>query len=136
MAQLILRDAVATVDGTNLSAFCKKVTLNYKADLHDSTTMGASSRRRIAGLTEWDFSMEFTQDMSAGGPDATLFALVGAVKFPITVKATSEVTGVENPEYQGDVVLENYQPIDGAVGDLSMVKATFKSASDLVRATA
>lgn len=136
MAQLVLRDAVVTLNGVNLSAFCKKVTLNYKADLHDSTTMGASSRRRIAGLTEWDLAIEFTQSLSAGGPDDTLFSLVGAVAFPVTCKATSEVTGVENPEYQGDVVLENYQPIDGGVGELSMVKCTVKSAGDLTRATA
>ena len=136
MAQLILKDATVTVNGANMTGIAKKVTMNYKADLHDSTVMGSSSRRRIAGLTEWDFQIEFVQDYEVGAVDATLFSLVGAAKFPIKVRPTSAIISPTNPEFQGDVVLETYQPVDGAVGELSTIKASFKSASDLTRATA
>ena len=120
MANIVLKDAYVMINAVDLSDHVKSVTLNYKAELLDDTAMGDSGRSRIAGLLDWDADIEFYQDYAASNVDATLFPLAGAAAFAVKIQGVSGTISATNPQYQGNGVLESYQPVGGSVGDNAM----------------
>lgn len=120
MANIILKNAYVMINAVDLSDHVKQVTLNYKAEMQDDTAMGDSGRSRLPGLLDWDADIEFFQDYAASKVDATLFPLVGAAAFAVKIQAVSGTISATNPQYQGNAVLESYQPVGGAVGDNAM----------------
>jgi hypothetical protein len=139
MATLIYTDAYFLLNAVNVSGWTRSLTLNYEAEMLDDTVMGTTgTRSNRPGLKSWSIDAEFLQDFVAGGPDATLFPLVGAVPFPIEMRPTSAAAGPNNPKYTGNAVLETYPPLSGEVGALGTITATLRSGggSALVRAIA
>lgn len=133
MATLIWDDAQVVINGVDLSDHVRQVTLNYSAEMQDETAMSRDTRINKPGLFNWSLEVEFNQDFAASEVDVTLFPLVGAAAFPITVRPTTGAISATNPEYQANAVLESYGPIDGSVGDLAVVTASFQSAGTLTR---
>jgi hypothetical protein len=137
MSAFVLKDAEVIVNSIDLSDHVLSVTVNYNGELEDATAMGQFARVRLAGLIDWSVDVTFKQDFATANVDDTLFPLVGAAAFPITVMADLTAgVGVNNPRFEGDVVLETYQPIAGAIGELAKSTTSFKSSGDLTRATA
>ncbi len=136
MPSFVLKDAEVIIDSVDLSDHVRSLTFNFSGELQDCTAMGDNSRVRLSGLTEWSFDITFKQDFDSGSVDATLFSLVGGAAVAMTVKPVkADATSVTNPEYQGNVVLENYPPLAGNIGDLAEIAASFASSGDLTRAT-
>lgn len=122
--------------GTDLSDHVRDVNLQYGAEGVDDTVMGNDTRSVIAGLKEWSLEVEFAQDYDASKVDATLFPLVGAVAFEVTVRNKSGAVSATNPNFYGNVILESYPPLAGEVGGLATTRAVFRPAGDLTRAVA
>ena len=116
MATLVLTDASVTVNSVNLSEWIMQTTVNMGVSDEDFTTMGAEGMARKAGLRDDSFEFEVTQDFAAAAIDATVFPLLGAAPFEVTVRATSAAVSATNPSYEGDCILTSYNPIDGSVG--------------------
>lgn len=136
MAEQVLIDSSVTINNVDLSDRVKSVSLDYSVETHDNTAMGNTTRSKIAGFKNWTMTVDFMQDYAAAEVDATLFDLVGAAAFPVIVKPTSAAVAVDNPSFSGDVILENYQPLNASVGELGTVSVTFNSAGPLTRAIA
>lgn len=135
MAFVVLKDASLVVNSVDLSDHIKQVTLNYSAEVLEDTAMGADTKSRVAGLKDWSLEVEFYQDYAASKVDATLFTLVGASSFAVTLKPTSDAVSATNPSFSGSAVLPEYTPVSGEVGQLSTVSVTFEADGDLTRAT-
>ena len=135
MATFVYTDASVVVNSVDLSDHVKSCRLNYEAEMLDDTVMGDTTRSNIAGLLNWSIDVEFLQDFASAKVDATLFTLVGAAAFTVTVKPTSGSVSATNPSFSGSAVLESYPPMSGSVGDLETASATFRSAGTLTRAT-
>lgn len=135
MAELCFNDADITINSVNLSDHVKSVTINYSAEMLETTAMGEDSKTRIAGLKDYSVEVEFNQDYATSEVDATLFPLVGADSFAFSVKPTSESVSATNPNYNGNVLLESYSPIGGAVGELATVSVSFQGDGSLTRST-
>lgn len=136
MAAFVFKDAVLVVNTVDLTAFSTSITLNYSAELQDASVFGVDTRINLAGLKDWSIDVTFAQDFAAAAVDATLFDLVGAAPFPITLKPTSGAISATNPEYQGTAVLGTYNPFGGTVGDLAAATVTFNpGGGNLVRDT-
>lgn len=137
MAKLVLTDAEVVVNSVDLSDHVSSVTLNYSAELQDETAMGDGTRQRLAGLKDWSVEVTFQQDFSSGEVDATLFSLIGAAAFTVTVMANKTAgVGVTNPRYSGSCVLESYPPFSNTIGELATATVTFQAAGTLSRNTA
>lgn len=133
MASYVFTDASVTINGVDLSGKCRKVTLKIKADDKDNTAFGtAGYRSSLGGLKDTDCAVEFNQDFAAAQVDATLWPLIGTVT-TVTVKATSAANSVTNPQYSQSMLLKEYDPIGGAVGDVGDGIATFVGAGTLTR---
>ncbi|MFH1117918.1 MAG: radical SAM protein [Pseudomonadota bacterium] len=136
MAQLIFRDAYVYITNVDLSSYVKSVTINYGAAMQDDTVMGDTTKSNASGLFEWSITVEFVQDYGASLVDATLFPLVGAAAFTVTIRPVKgTAVGATNPNFIGSAVLASYNPASGTVGDLHKCTATFQSASTLARNT-
>jgi hypothetical protein len=136
MAVTHLSDAMVRVNSVVLSDHVKSVELSYEAEPLDDTVMGDATRSNLAGLKNWNLSVTFAQDYAATEVDATLFSLIGAAAFPVTVRPdSSTATSATNPNFNGTAILTSYPPVGGAVGDFHETTATFASAGDLTRAT-
>lgn len=139
MAKFVLKDAEVTVGDTpvDLSEWVNACTLDTNPDLPEANVMGTFFKIRLVGLTDWSISVTFAQDFTSGAVDDTLWPLVNADPFAITIMA-NKTDGVSptNPKYSGNVVLGTYQPIAGTIGDTTLVNAVFSSSGALSRATA
>lgn len=137
MASLSFTDAFVSINAKDLSAFVKSVTVNYKAEMLDETTMGDTTRKNKGGLLNWSIDVEFKQDFGATpAPDIDLFSLVGTTFTVIVRPVKATVVGPTNPNYTGTGILESYPPLGGSVGDLATTSITIQSAGALSRATA
>jgi len=140
MGEFVLKDATLHI-GTSgapvaLSTYVRSVTINYMAESLEKTAMGSSGKRRIAGLKDFNVTVEFNQDLAASKVDATLWGYVGSTNKHIAIKAHSSASTAINPRYHGKVLLPSYTPIAGGVGSLAGLSVTFEGDGILTRAVA
>jgi hypothetical protein len=135
MAEIVLTDAVVVVNSVDLSDHVRQVTVSMSVEEKDLTAMGASGKARRAGLRDDSYTLEFNQDFDAAEVDATLFPLLGAAPFPVSVKPTSAATSATNPDYNGNSIITDYNPIDGAVGDELVTSITLPVDGVISRST-
>lgn len=135
MATFAFTDAVVSVDGNDLSDHVKQVKIHAEADELENTAMGATYKTRIAGLKDWSVDLEFNQDFAASEVDAILWPLLGTV-VTVAVNAASGGNSATNPQYSGSVLIKEYSPLDGSVGDLATTSVSWPGAGTLSRATA
>jgi hypothetical protein len=133
-APYALTDLKLVVNSVNLSTWCTKAALEISADELESTAFGSTYRTRIGGLKDYNLAAEFNQDFAASAIDVTLQPLLGTV-VAFTCKSTSAATGATNPEYQGNVLVSKYSPLDGSPGDLSKTSIQWPGSGTLTRAT-
>lgn len=129
MARIVLTDVSVTVNAVDLSQFITSVTLSTSVDVVETTGMSsAAAKTRLPGLKDNSVTLEFNQDFAAAGPEITINAvgssLVGTV-VPIVIKPTSGAVSATNPSYGFSAVCSEWQNLQGAVGELSTVSATW-----------
>lgn len=135
MAVFAFTDGTAVINSVNLSDHIRKITLTTSAAQLDTTAMGTGGyMSRIGGLKDWSIALDFNQDFAAANVDATLFPLLGT-NTTFTVKATSAAGSATNPTYSGSVLIADYKPLDGQVGNLAMTSITWPGAGTLSRFT-
>ena len=140
MAALVLTNASVVINGINLSEFITSIGISTSEDVVDTTGMGsAGARTRVSGLADNSVTIEFNQDFAAGGPEISINAvgasLVGTVT-TIVVKPTSAAVGVTNPSYSFSAVVAEWQPLSGAVGELSSISTTWPISGVITKAVA
>lgn len=134
MASFAFTDASVTINSVDLSDHVRSVTLNIEAEDLEDTAMGDTFRSRIGGLKDWSIDIEFNQDFAASEVDATIFPLLGTV-VAVEVRPTSSSVSSTNPKFSGNVLVSEYNPLDGSVGDLATTSVSWPGAGALTRAT-
>lgn len=140
MARLVLTDASVVINGVDLSQFITSVGLSTSKDVVDTTGMAAGgARTRVSGLADNSLTLEFNQDFATGGPEVSINAvgssLVGTVP-SIVIKPTAAAVGVNNPSFSFSAVVAEWQPLSGAVGELSTISTTWPISGVITKATA
>lgn len=113
-----------------------KATIKTSAAELDNTAFGASTayHSRLGGLKDWQVDLEFNQDFAAAQTDALLFPLLGTT-VALEIRSQAGGRSVTNPGYNGNVLVSDYSPVQGAVGDLAVNSASWKGAGTLLRST-
>lgn len=136
MAVFILRNAWCRINGVDLSTYVSEVAVEMSVDAVDVTAMGAGGRQRIPGIREDQFSITMFSDFASGKVDDTLWPLFsGGSLFNVEVAAASSTISATNPRYSGTCMLEEYQPIAGAVGDAASTPVTLLVQGTIARGT-
>lgn len=133
---MILRDAYLVVNSVNLSAYVKQVELNLKQEMGDNTAMGAAGRTREGGLKDESINVTWRQNYGVGLVDATLSAIYAAgTAVAVEVRPTSGAASTSNPKWTGNILMPEYTPISGEVGDVGEAESSFVVNGVLTRAT-
>jgi hypothetical protein len=130
MAKFVLKNAVITVDGDDISDHVSSVTIETSRDEVDVTSFGASNKEILAGLGDATITMSVFQDFATNEIDQNLFVhSIEDSPFEVTVKPTNASVSATNPEYSMQALLFSYSPIAGAVGEASTTELTFRNAA-------
>jgi hypothetical protein len=135
MATIVLTDASITINSVDLSDRITKVTIHAEVEEQDNTAFGSTWRTRQGGLKDGSVDLEFNQDYAASEVDATIWPLLGTT-VPVVIKPTSGVVSATNPSYTMSVLVREYSPLDGSVGDLNKTSVSWPVNGSVVRATA
>lgn len=134
MAQIVLLNPQIVLNSVDLSNRCDQVTIDYTVADIDTTTFGNTAHRRIGGLQDNKITIEFQQDFAALEVDATVNPLIGTLT-TFNIKPVNSATSTLNPAYTGSVLITEYKPLDGKVGDLSKFSVTWPVDGLITRAT-
>jgi hypothetical protein len=134
MAALVLTNAYVTINSVNLSDHITSITLNTTEDVIDTTAFGNTARTRVAGLLDNSVVIEFQQDYATSNVEATIYPLVGATT-TVVVKPNGSTTGATNPSYTFTALVSEWQPLNGAVGELATASVTWPISGTITKAT-
>lgn len=132
MASFSLTDAYVLINAVNMSGMFKKLILKVSAAELDNTAFSMTWRSRIAGLKDYELDVEFNQDFATAQTDQLIWPLFGTVT-TFEARPTSAARSATNPAWTGSVLIADYVPIEGAVGDLAIGAVIWKGAAALSR---
>jgi hypothetical protein len=133
MAKFVLKTAVVTVDGDDISDHVSEVTIETERDEVDVTSMGSANREILAGLGDATITLTVFQDFASNEIDQNMYQhSIEDSPFEVTVKPTNATVSATNPEYSlPAALLFSYSPIAGAVGEASTTELVFRNAGPL-----
>jgi hypothetical protein len=137
MAKTVLLDPVIVFAGSTVTTSCASVTISVEADDVETTAFGGSGfRTRVGGLKSGTVDFEFHQDYASGSVDSLIFPLLGGTAAVSVRPGGTAIASASNPQYNFDVLVTSYNPVDGAVGDLNTTSVSFPITGVITRATA
>jgi hypothetical protein len=136
MAKQIIQNPVVILNSGTISANVAQATINLTADDIEVTNFTSTARERIGGLKDGTFSMDVHQDYAVSAIDSIVFPLVGGTAAIKVRPGGTAAIGTANPEYQFNVLVTEYNPIDSAVGDLATFSVSWPITGAVARATA
>lgn len=114
------------VTTTDLSDQCRSVTITVGTDPLESTAMGDTGHRFVAGLQNVEVTLEMFLSYGATEVEGVLASCNGTGTTTLTISPSGTTESATNPEYViTNAMLANFTPIASTVGELAMVTATF-----------
>lgn len=134
MAKLVLTNPVITINSVDLSDHIASVALDVKYDEVETTAFSSAGKERVAGLQDSQITLAMHQDFASSKVEATIWPLLGTTT-TVTVKPTSASTSTTNPSYSATVLVSDWAPVTGKVGELLAPSVTWKVSGAVSRAT-
>ena len=120
---------VTSPSAMTLTDHCSAATLTLTAEALENTAFGQTSRTFTAGLFSNELTLTLFQSYGATEVETMLNSMFGVIS-TIVVSPAGATESASNPEYTlTGCYLETVTPISAAVGELSVVEATFKGGS-------
>jgi hypothetical protein len=136
MARIVLTDAKITINSVNLSSYISSVTLSTSNDVVETTGFSSTAARtRVAGLQDNSVTIEFFQDFATSLVEQTIYPLLGTTT-SVVVLPTSSAASATNPSYTFTALVSEWQPLSGAVGELSTASVTWPISGAITKAVA
>ena len=137
MARIVLTDVGVVINNVDLSDHVASVEISQNFDEVETTAFGDGGRTRVAGLEDSSITLSFHQDFASGEVDATIAPLVGSTAtFNIGPFGTAIAASGTAPRYTGTVLVTEWSPLNGTVGDLSTADVTWPVSGKIARGTA
>lgn len=126
MASVHTRETVLTVDGKDISMFCKSSDLDRSRDTHDNTTYGRDAKTYAGGLPDGSFSAEgFFDSSTTESPRAVLTPLLRADAGEVPVLRQLEGPGNGKSQDLFDGILKSFKE-SAPVADIVMWTCEFQ----------
>jgi hypothetical protein len=133
MAKQVFLNPQIVVNSVDLTDHIDTVGLEETFADVDTTAFGSTAKTRLAGLGDHKFTAEFQQDFAAANVEATVYPLIGTIA-SVTVKALNAATSTVNPAYSFSVLVTDWKPVDGKVGDLLKSSVTWPISGSVTKA--
>jgi hypothetical protein len=139
MARLVLTDAYVVLASTDISAYVTSVTLSSTLDVVETTSMGSTSRTRVAGLRDNQVTLEFNQDFASGALETLIYPSDATSKIgtavAMEIRPTSAAASTTNPKYSFSALITEWQSVSGSVGELATVSVSWPVSGAITKAT-
>jgi hypothetical protein len=136
MAKQVVLSRFVSLGTADISNALSGASLEITVEEVDKTSLGSAGWREVAaGLKSGSVTLNFQQDFAAGAIDSLLYPLIGT-EATVTIRSSSATVSASNPAYSAVVLISQYTPIAGAVGDLATFDVTFPTIGAITRATA
>jgi hypothetical protein len=110
----------------DLTDQCRSATITLGVDSLESTAFGDTGHRFVPGLQTVSVELEMYLSYGTSEVEATLFANLGTGTTQLVISPSGVTESASNPEFTIiNMQLVDYTPITGAVGELSMITASF-----------
>jgi len=134
MPRIVLTNASVTFASTDVSSYVSSITLSTSLDVVDTTSFGNTSRTRVAGLADNQVTIEFFQDFGSGLLESIVYPTIGT-SAAMVIKPVAGTTTTTNPQYSFNALVSEWQPLSGAVGELSTASVTWPISGTITKAT-
>lgn len=134
MPRIVLTNASVTFASTDVSSYVSSITLSTSLDVVDTTSFGNTSRTRVAGLADNQVTIEFFQDFGSGLLESIIYPTIGT-SAAMVIKPVAGTTTATNPSYSFNALVSEWQPLSGAVGELSTASVTWPISGAITKAT-
>ena len=147
MARIVLTDVDVELNGQPIGEYISSVTLNTPEDVVETTAFGpVGARTRTSGLKDHSVALEFHNDFASGAMEQIIDTIGIGQLTNLVIKPTSAAISTTNPAYRADgsgtgaalagqVLISEWTPLNGAVGELSTVSVTWPISGQIVRDT-
>lgn len=137
--KFVIKNPSITVNSVDLSAWVKEVSLEEKFTVLDATTSNSAGAKGVeAGIVEYVLNLLFVQDFTSAAVEQTINAvgssLVGT-KTTIVVQPTAGAASVTNPKWTGTVLVSEWMPLKGKIGDLAEVQVSWPADGAFTKAS-
>lgn len=125
MAKYVVTQPSVTLNGTALTGNIAEATLTLNAAEVDVTNASSGGYREVTGgLKSGELSLSIQRDSAVGSIDQTIVGLIGSLATAV-VKPNGTATSTSNNAYTATVLVTNYSPVSGAIGDLAVATITW-----------
>lgn len=138
MAVMVLTAAYCSLGGGigTIHDHSKKIELAIQVEDKDVTTYASLGwKERLGGLKDGTLALGVWNDIVASGLDQNMWANLGTV-ISFEVRLTQGARTTANPGYIGNVLMKEWKPIQGAVGDVAAADVTWPTTAVVTRSTA
>ena len=137
MAKYVVTGNKVTIGGVDLSASIARAELAVTVNDVDVTDFGSGGYTEvIGGLKSGSISIDFHQDYASSSVEATIFPLIGTQATATIIAGNGTAASGTTPSYTALVMVNSWNPVSGAVGDLSTVSVTWPTSGAITKATA
>jgi hypothetical protein len=134
MARLVLTNAYVVFGTNDLSDHISSISLSTSYDIVETTSFGNTAKTRVAGLADNSVTFEFHQDFATSSVEQVIYPLLGTA-VTCTVKPVNTTTSATNPSYTFSVLVSEWTPLNGGVGELLTASASWPISGAITKAT-
>lgn len=134
MPKMVLLASYLSLNASVLSTNANKIELSVDVEEKDVTTYGSLGWKEVlGGLKSGTLGVEFKQDVAAAALDSIMWPLLGTV-VAFEVRLDQAAVGASNPKWTGSVLIKEWKPIQGNVGDDASVGVSYPTSGVVTRA--
>lgn len=136
MSKVVLTAEMLMINAVDLSANTKKGELQLVSAAQNTTTYGdAGWETFLGGLKSGTLGWDYMNDLAAAALDSLMFPLLGTV-VSFEVRGVNSARSTSNPAYVGNILIEEWKPLGGSVGDVNGAGVSYKTSGAVTRLTA
>lgn len=130
----VLINPQIVINSVDLSNHCTSVTIEETFAAVDTTAFGSGAKTYLAGLGDHKVSIDFQQDYGSSSVEQTVSPLVGLTT-SVVIKPLNASTSTTNPAYSFTVLVDDWKPLDGKIGDLITSSVSWPVSGSITKAT-
>lgn len=137
MAKYVVTGNKVSINGVDLSSSVARAEIAMNVADVDATDFASGGYTElVGGLKSGSVSIDFHQDYASASVDATIFPLIGSIATAVIIAGNGTAASSTTPAYTATVLVNGWNPVAGAVGDLSTVSVTWPTSGAISKATA
>ena len=136
MAKLVLLNSNVILNGTDITNNVAAVTLSTSAAEVPTTSFGSGGAvTRVSGLIDNSVTLSLHNEYSS--VEGLIYPLVGSTAVTMVIKpAGTAAAGTASPHYTFSVLVTEWSPVNGAVGELNTADVTWPISGTITKAVA